>query len=140
MNIIFRIIEKFQNPYLIDFSGLFGLICLTIIITLIGLGVILLHFPVESAFIIAVPMIITYLTVYLMIFTLSVIFNYYVINWVKNKPITYESTLIKLANSQETGIIQALNRLRVNIIPIKYRLVGIVVVLIGLLVELGIGF
>ncbi len=67
MNIISRIIEKFQNPYLIDFFGLFGLICLTIIITLIGLGVIPLHFPVESAFIIAVPMIITYLTVYLMI-------------------------------------------------------------------------
>src|SRR6266540_5685971 len=140
MNIISRIIEKFQNPYLIDFSGLFGLICLTIIITLIGLGVILLHFPVESAFIIAVPMIITYLTVYLMIFTLNMIFNYYVVNWVKNKPITYESTLIKLANSQETGIIQSLNRLRVSIIPKKYRVVGIVVALIGLLLEIGIGF
>jgi len=140
MNIISRIIEKFQNPYLIDFFGLIGLICLTIIITLIGLGVIPLHFPVESAFIIAVPMIITYLTVYLMIFTLNMIFNYYVVNWVKNKPITYESTLIKLANSQETGIIQSLNRLRVSMIPRKYRLVGIVVALIGLLLEIGIGF
>src|SRR6266540_4132950 len=122
MNIIFRIIEKFQNPYLINFFGLFDLICLTIIITLIGLGVIPLHFPVESAFIIAVPMIITYLTVYLMIFTLSVIFNYYVINWVKNKPIIDESNLLVIANNQGTGtgFIQALNRLRVSIIPKKY--------------------
>jgi len=130
----------FRKPYLFEFSGLISLLCLTIIITLIGLGVIPLIYPVESAFIIGVPMMLTYLTVYLMVFALNAIFNYYVVNWVKNKPITDESTLIKLANSQETGIIQALNRLRVNIIPIKYRLVGIIVVLIGLLVELGIGF
>src|SRR6266542_4124493 len=142
MNITFKIIEMFQNPYLIDFFGLIGLICLTIIITLIGVGVISFHFPVESALIIAVPMIITYLTVYLMIFALSVIFNYYVVNWVKNKPITDESNLLVIANNQGTGtgFIQALNRLRVSIIPKKYRVVGIVVALIGLLLEIGIGF
>ncbi len=138
MNIISRIIEKFQNPYLIDFFGLFGLICLTIIITLIGLGVIPLHFPVESAFIIVMLMIITYLTMYLMIFVLSMIFNYYVVHWVKNKPITDESNLIVLANNQGTGFIQVLNQFRVSMIPRKYRLVGIVVALIGLLLEIGI--
>src|SRR6266542_3708752 len=130
----------FRKPYLFEFSGLISLLCLTIIITLIGLGVIPLIYPVESAFIIGVPMMLTYLTVYLMVFALNAIFNYYVVNWVKNKPITYESTLIKLANSQETGIIQSLNRLRVSMIPRKYRVVGIVVALIGLLLEIGIGF
>src|SRR5687768_6514213 len=120
--------------YFIEFIGFIGLICLNIIITLIRLGVIPLNYPIGSPLIIVIPMVITYITMYLITFVLSVIFDYYMVNWVSRKTMSLkldddDKLKIIVANNQGTGIIQALKRLEVRIIPIKYRLDGIVVVL-----------
>src|SRR6266498_205201 len=135
-----KIVAISEKPYVVESFELFGLILLTIIITLIGNGVIKLIYPVGSARVIAVPMVITYLTVYLMIFVISTIFNFYTSEWVKTENIKIHSTLTVIASSYETGFIQAWKRLGAKKIPKKYKLIGIVAALIGLLIEIGIGF
>ncbi len=132
----------FEKPHLIDFFGLISLICLTIIITLIGNRVIQLIFPVKSALIIPIPMLITYITMYLMVFVLSVIYNYYMF---KNKDVSnYDDAIWKiLAKSQEIGILQSLHqfrRFRIGGLPKIYSVIGVIVTLIGLLLRIGIRF
>src|SRR6266542_632115 len=130
------------KKYLIELIGLIELICLAIIIMLIGLEVIPLKFPVESAKIIGVPMLITYITTYLMIFVHGVIFNYYMVNDLRINDKKGKLILTRVASNQVTGIIQALKRFKetADDISTPYRYIGVFVALVGLSFAIGIGF
>src|SRR6266540_2658281 len=80
-----KIVKIIQNPYSFAFIKLIFLIFLSIIITLIGIGVINLIYPVGSASVIAIPMMITYLSVYLMVFLISTLFNLYMSEWIRGQ-------------------------------------------------------
>ncbi len=64
-------------------------------------------------------MVIIYITVYLIIFVVSSIFNCYLSDWLKSKNITDLSNLIVVANIQKIGIIQMWEQFKMKKIPIK---------------------
>src|SRR6266498_3864649 len=151
--------KEFKIPYLVESIGLIGLICLTIIITLIRVGVVKLVYPIGSVLVIAIPILINHIMVVVIIFLLGALFNLYISYWVKNQylpsledkkgknrdltqtpdnekkeilkdsPKRQDSTFLLtiVANSMETGILQTLKQLGEKQIPIKYKLIGIII-------------
>src|SRR6266498_2982594 len=77
--------KEFKIPYLVEFIGLISLLCLTIIITLIRVGVVKLVYPIGSVLVIAIPILLNHIMVVVIIFLLGALFNLYISYWVKNQ-------------------------------------------------------
>lgn len=147
-----KIVEKVQkivkNRIILVIIGLINLICLAIIITAVGVGSFDIIFPVGSALIIAVPMVVTFVAVFLMKLIFSSVFNWGMSNHTiytpdSNSKITDLDPLIVTANGEVTGIIQAIERGRIYTrerkIPFLTIVVGIIAALIGTF-KVGVGF
>jgi hypothetical protein len=131
--------EHFNS--IVSYIGLTILICLTGFITSVGVGRVDLIFPVDSAFITAIPMALTFAFVRLIMMIFSNVFN-----WVMSYLIFYDKKEIEprelmiVANNHDTGIIQSFKILLTKSkIPPLLRIVVFMIALVGTF-ELFIGF
>ncbi|CAB4381553.1 unnamed protein product [Rhizophagus irregularis] len=125
----------------VTYFGLFILICLTGFITSVGVGRVELVFPVGSAFITAIPMILTYVSLHLI---MRIISN--LLNWVMSYLIIYNEreieprALMAVANNQDTGMLQSVKLLLTERkVPLVLRIIIFIIALVGTL-EIVIGF
>jgi hypothetical protein len=122
-------IKKHYNS-IVTYVGLAILVFLTGFITSVGLGRENLIFPVDSAFITAIPMMLTYVLLHL---TMRIFSN--VFNWV----VKY-SNIEPPVNSHDTGILRSFKLLLTGSkIPLVLRVIIFIIALVGTL-ELFIGF
>ncbi|RGB43089.1 hypothetical protein C1646_783222 [Rhizophagus diaphanus] len=135
-----KYVKKYYNST-VTYFGLIILICLTGFITSAGVGRIELVFPVNSPFITAIPMMLTYVLLHLTMRILSNVFN-----WVMGYLILYSKkkieprALIAVANNQDTGMLRSVKLLLTESkIPLVLRIIIFIIALVGTL-ELTIGF
>ncbi|CAG8550939.1 5838_t:CDS:1 [Rhizophagus irregularis] len=133
-------VKKYYNCF-VTYFGLFTLTVLTVFITLVGVGREKLIYSVSSPFITAVPMILTYVLLHLVMRIFSSVFN-----WVMSYLILCNNeeieprALMAVANNQDTGMLRAVKLLLTERkVPLKLRIIIFMIALVGTL-ELAIGF
>ncbi|CAB4477232.1 unnamed protein product [Rhizophagus irregularis] len=139
-SIMDKYFEKYYNSF-VTYFGLIILICLTGFITAVGVGHIELVYPVKSPFITAIPMMLTYILLHLVMRICSNVFN-----WVMSYLILYSKkeieprALMAVANNQDTGMLRSIKLLLTEKkVPLVLRIIIFIIALVGTL-ELAIGF
>ncbi|PKY49299.1 hypothetical protein RhiirA4_465224 [Rhizophagus irregularis] len=139
-SIMDKYFEKYYNSF-VTYFGLIILTGLTVFITLVGVGHIELVYPVKSPFITAIPMMLTYILLHLVMRICSNVFN-----WVMSYLILYSKkeieprALMAVANNQDTGMLRSVKLLLTEKkVPLVLRIIIFIIALVGTL-ELAMGF